>query len=73
MAGESHEQPELSWVERGDTVLVDVMPRKSSSLTPRRHLLGLMTMPCEERRSKTDRKSWRCCSGVALAIRTSSI
>ena len=50
--------------ERCDTLLINVMTNKSSSVTPNGHLLGLITVPCMVRRSKTVCKSLGFCSGV---------
>ena len=52
---------------------VNVMSEKIQVADTEETFVELMTIPWEARRSKTVLKSLRCCSGVALAIRTSSM
>ena len=59
--------------ERSDTLSINMMTKKIEFCDTEKALIGLMTMPCTVRRSKTVYKSWRCCSGLELAMRTSSM
>ena len=48
-------------------------PRKLRESAANKHLFGLMRIPWAERRVNTAFKSFKCCSGVELAMSTSSM